>query len=258
MNIEHNRIYNMDCLEGMKMISDCSIDLTVTSPPYGELRKYKGFSWDFEGVAKELYRVTKDGGVVVWIVSDQTKNGTESGKSFEQALYFKNECGFNLYDTMIWDKSSPQAPTESRYYDIFEYMFIFSKGKPKALNFLEDRKNVSAGSKSKIEIRSSREGRRLKDEIRVVKEYGRRFNIWRISRGKNYTSHPAVFPEQLANDHILSWSNPGDIVLDPFCGSGTTPKMAMLNGRNYIGFELSEEYTKIAEQRIKEANERIN
>lgn len=251
--MEFNEIYNMDCIEGMRCLEDESIDLTVTSPPYGELRKYKGFTWDYKEVGKELYRVTKNGGVVVWIVSDQTKNGTESGRSFEQALYFKNECGFNLYDTMIWDKASPQAPTESRYYDVFEYMFIFSKGKPKTLNLLEDRKNISTGTKSKVEIRSSREGRKRKDQIRIVKEYGRRFNIWHISRGMNKTDHPAVFPEQLANDHILSWSNPGDVVLDPFAGSGTTPKMAMLNNRKYLGFEISEEYTVMARNRVEEA-----
>jgi len=251
--MELNRIYNIDCVEGMRQLADGSIDLTVTSPPYGELRKYTGFTWDYKVVAEELFRITKDGGVVVWIVSDQTKNGTESGLSFEQALYFKNVCGFRLYDTMIWDKASPQAPTESRYYDVFEYMFVFSKGKPKTLNLLEDRKNKSTGTKSKVEIRSSREGRRRKDQIRIVKDYGRRFNIWQISRGWNKTEHPAVFPEQLAKDHILSWSNPGDIVLDPFTGSGTTPKMAMLNGRNYIGFEISKEYTDMARKRIEEA-----
>ena len=256
--IEYNRIYNMDCVEGMKMLPDECIDLTVTSPPYGELRKYRGFSWDYKAVGHELYRITKTGGVVVWIVSDQTKNRTESGRSFEQALYFKNECGFNLYDTMIWDKESPQAPTESRYYDVFEYMFIFSKGKPKTLNLLEDRKNLSTGTKSKVEIRSSREGRKRKDQVRVVKEYGRRFNIWHISRGMNKTSHPAVFPERLANDHILSWSNEGDLVFDPFTGSGTTPKMAYLNNRNYLGFEISEEYTDMACRRIEEVRNSVN
>lgn len=247
--MDMNKIYNMDCLEGMKKLPNDSIDLTVTSPPYDKLRKYKGFSWDFKSVAKELYRITKPGGVVVWIVSDSTINGSETGTSFKQALFFK-EIGFNIYDTMIWLKPSPAAPTESRYYDVFEYMFILSKGRPKTLNLLCDRKNKSAGNVSNCETRSGREQRRTLSKKRVVKEYSRRFNVWEVARELNKTKHPAVFPERLANDHILSWSNKGDVVLDPFCGSGTTAKMAMLTGRKFIGFEISAEYCDIAEKRI--------
>lgn len=247
-----NGIYCGDCVELMRQLPSDSIDLTVTSPPYGDLRRYSGFAWSFEETAKELYRVTAQGGVVVWVTADQVKKGSETGTSFKQALYFM-ECGFRLYDTMIWEKPSPQAPTEGRYYDVFEYMFIFSKGKPKTLNLLTDRKNKSSGSRSSKETRSCREDRQKKDGVRVVKEYSRRFNVWQISRGHNRTTHPAVFPEQLAKDHILTWSNPGDLVFDPFLGSGTTAKMAALTGRNYIGFDISPEYCKIAKERIKEA-----
>lgn len=246
-----NKIYNCDCIDGLKMLDNESIDLVVTSPPYDDLRKYKGFSWDFEKTARELYRVVKNGGVIVWIVADSVINGSESGVSFKQALFFK-ECGFNLYDTMIWEKPSPQAPTEGRYYDVFEYMFILSKGKPKTLNFLCDRKNKSAGLKSKKETRSCKEDRRYKEGERVVKEYSRRFNVWQISRSVNKTNHPAVFPLQLAKDHILSWSNEGDIVLDPFMGSGTTAVAAKELNRHFIGFEISKEYCEIAEKRIKD------
>lgn len=247
--MDTNKIYNMDCVAGMKKLPNDSIDLTVTSPPYDNLRKYKGFSWDFEAVAEELYRITKSGGVVVWIVSDATIDGSETGTSFKQALYFK-KIGFNIYDTMIWLKPSPAVPTESRYYDVFEYMFILSKGRPKTLNLLCDRKNKSVGSISNCETRSSREQRRYLPKKRVIKEYSRRFNVWEVARGVNKTKHPAVFPEKLAQDHIYSWSNAGDIVLDPFCGSGTTAKMAILSGRNFIGFEISAEYCEIANKRI--------
>lgn len=242
---------NMDCLEGMKSLKNDYVDLTVTSPPYDNLRKYKGFEWDFEGIAKELYRITKPGGVVVWIVADGCIDGGESGTSFKQALYFK-KIGFTLYDTMIWQKPSPQAPTEGRYYDVFEYMFILSKGKPKTLNLLVDRKNKTVGHKSRKETRSNRENRKLTDGIRETKEYSRRFNVWLISRGNNKTKHPAVFPLQLAIDHILSWSNKGDIVLDPFSGSGTTAIAAIKTQRHYLGFEISKEYFDIAENRISE------
>ncbi len=243
-----------DCLELMKEIPDGSVDLTVTSPPYDNLRTYNGNidQWNFEkfkDIAKELFRITKDGGVVVWIVSDATIKGSETGTAFKQTLFFK-ELGFNLYDTMIWLKPSPQAPTEGRYYDVFEYMFIFSKGKPKTLNLLTDRKNKSCGTKSKKETRSCREDRQTKNEIRIVKEYSRRFNVWEISRGHNKTTHPAVFPLQLAQDHILSWSNEGDTILDCFMGSGTTGVACKNTNRHFIGIELDENYFNIAKKRI--------
>lgn len=242
-------LHKGDCLSIMRTMSDDIIDLVVTSPPYDNLRKYKGYSFDFENVARELYRILKDGGIVVWVVADQTIKGSESGSSFKQALFFK-EIGFNLYDTMIWLKPSPAVPTESRYYDVFEYMFVFSKGKPKTLNLLHDRRNKSAGTKSRKETRSCREDREYKDGMRTVKEFSRRFNVWEISRGHNKTEHPAVFPEKLAEDHILSWSNEGDTVLDPFMGSGTTGVAAKKLNRRFIGVEISEDYFKISENRI--------
>ena len=255
--MEVNKIYNENCLDTMARMPNGFVDLTVTSPPYDNLRTYNGYSFDFESVAKELFRVTKQGGVVVWVVGDATINGSETGTSFRQALFFK-EIGFNLYDTMIWQKPSPQAPTEGRYYDVFEYMFVFSKGKPKTLNLLKDRKNKSAGAVSNKETRSCREDRKVKNEKRVVAEFSRRFNVWELSRGRNKTSHPAVFPEKLANDHIISWSKEGDTVFDPFMGSGTTGKMALLNNRNFIGIEKDEKYFEIAKERIAEAEMRKN
>jgi len=254
--IEINKIYNENCLDTMSRMEDNFVDLTITSPPYDNLRNYKGYSFDFQNVAKELYRVTKQGGVVVWIVSDATIDGSETGTSFKQALYFK-EIGFNIHDTMIWHKPSPQVPTESRYYDVFEYMFILSKGKPKTLNLLNDKKNKSFGSISKKETRSCREDRIILNEIRIVKEYSRRFNVWEISRGNNTTEHPAVFPEELVNDHILSWSNENELIYDPFMGSGTTAKMCIANKRNWIGSEISSEYCEIINKRISSVQQKL-
>ena len=253
---ENMRLMLGDCLERMKEIPDGSVDLTVTSPPYDNLRTYNGNNalWGehvWKAVIKDLYRVTADGGVVVWVVQDKCVKGGETMTSFKQALHFA-DCGFLLYDTMIWLKPSPQAPTEGRYYDVFEYMFVFSKGKPKTLNLLKDRKNKSAGVVSNKETRSCREDRKVKNEKRVVAEFSRRFNVWELSRGRNKTSHPAVFPEKLAHDHIISWSNEGDTVFDPFMGSGTTGKMAKLLNRGFIGIELDQDYFDIAKQRIEE------
>jgi DNA modification methylase len=255
MNV--NTIYNENCLDTMVRMPDNFIDLTVTSPPYDGLRDYNGFSFPFEEIAKELFRVTKEGGVVVWVVGDATINGSESGTSFRQALYFK-ECGFNLFDTMIYAKQPRGAVgNNNTYWQTFEYMFILSKGIPKKINLICDKKN-----------KESREGdngtKRLEngDLLKVKRggyfEYGRRTNIWEYGIGKGKSTkddvafqHPAIFPEQLANDHILSWSNESDLIYDPFMGSGTTAKMAHIYKRNWIGSEISSEYVELAYKRLK-------
>lgn len=255
-----NTVIQGDCLEVMKLFEDGCIDLTVTSPPYDNLRDYKGYVFDFEGIAKELYRVTKQGGVVVWVVGDATIKGSETGTSFKQALYFK-EIGFNLHDTMIYKKTGCPFPETNRYYPIFEYMFVLSKGKPKTTNLIKDRNNIYAGAKvaRKSHARqvdgSVKENSAFRNEPdRKLKNVGVRFNIWEITSSRNANSgsgnHPAIFPEKLAEDHILSWSNEGDIVLDPMAGSGTTLKMAKKNNRNYIGIEVSPEYVEIINKRL--------
>ncbi len=253
--LELNKIYSTDCVAGMKLLDDESIDLTVTSPPYDNLRTYNGFAWDFENVAKELYRVTKQGGVVVWIVADATIKGSETGTSLRQALYFMS-CGFNLHDTMIWNKQNCSSiGSLNRYENTFEYMFVFSKDSPKTHNIICDKPNKRAGEVQCGSIRQKDGTVRKTSQYgkREIAEYGRRQNVWNVFPVKSAKErlHPAPFPEQLANDHIISWSNEGDTILDPFMGSGTTAKMALLNNRNYIGFELSEEYCKIAEERIR-------
>ncbi len=258
--MESNKIYNEDCLETMKCMPDNFVDMTLTSPPYDNLREYKGYSFNFEGIAKELFRVTKEGGVLVWVVGDATSDGSESGSSFKQALYFK-EIGFNLHDTMIYKKDSIAFPNPKRYHQCFEYMFVFSKGQPKTVNLIQDRIN-SVGGDQRTEI--GRRERQKNGEIKFrakdkyeIKEVGARWNIWEYGVGYMKTTtdidaykHPAMFPEKLAADHIASWSNKGDLILDPMNGSGTTTKMAKALGRNYIGIEISPEYCKIAEQRI--------
>lgn len=256
-NIEINKTYNENNLQTMARMSDCFVDLTVTSPPYDGLRTYNGYSFPFEDIAKELYRVTKQGGVVVWVVGDSTVKGDESGTSFKQALYFK-EIGFKLYDTMIYEKSGV-TPSKNRYYPSFEYMFVFSKGIPKTINLIEDRKNKWTKRWGKTRVRRNKDGTMgTPYESKEAKEYGIRRNIWKYLQGGGYGTddkiaykHPAIFPEKLASDHIISWSNEGDLIYDPFMGSGTTAKMGILNNRNYIGSEISKEYCEIVDTRIK-------
>ena len=250
-----------DCLEKLKNFANGSIDLVVTSPPYDNLRSYNGNinQWNFEKfkkIANELYRIVKNGGVIVWIVGDATIKGSETGSSFKQALQFK-ECGFLIHDTMIWQKISP-FQHHNRYIHAFEYMFIFSKGKPKTANIIKDRRNKCANQKVHGTDRQKNGETKPLSEVqksKVVKEYGSRLNIWNIPPEKaNKTGHPAVFPERLARDHIITWSNKNDVVMDPFMGSGTTGIACLSLGRKFIGIEIDNTYFEIAKSRIEGVN----
>lgn len=249
MSLKLNNFYIEEGVKFMKgNISDNFVDLTITSPPYDDLRKYNGFKFDYKTMLDELYRITKDGGVVVWVVGDKTDKGSETLTSFKQAIYAK-EVGFNLHDTMIYQKNNPMPLQHNRYQPCFEYMFIFSKSKPKTFNpIMED--TVNPNGKLTITQREkdgSKNHGTGYGQQRNAKRY--KHNIWSFNVGKNQTTvdkiafqHPAIFPDQLAEDHILSWSNEGDIVFDPMCGSGTTCKMSYLNNRSFIGVDMSEKY----------------
>ena len=258
--IEINRNYNESNLETMAKMPDCFVDLTVTSPPYDNLRDYKGYSFPFEAIAKELFRVTKQGGVVVWVVGDATKNGCESLTSFKQAIYFVEQCGFNLHDTMIYAKQNPIPLTHNRYEQQFEYMFVLSKGKPKTFNGLKEKSKYGGemASRTRSFYKTNTENEpTLQNKRDVISDEKLRYNIWYYIVGSTQTGkikHPAMFPEQLASDHILSWSNENELIYDCFAGSGTTLKMAKINNRNFIGSEISKEYCDIIEQRINPNN----
>jgi len=258
-----NKVIHGNCIDVMATFPDNYIDLTVTSPPYDNLRDYNGYDFDFEGIAKQLYRITKDGGVVVWVVGDATIKGSETGTSFRQALYFKG-IGFNLHDTMIYYKKSGGLPHKGRHTGAFEYMFVFAKGKPKTFNPIGDRVNKSAGRATGIKTVREKDGSLGQRKSLDISDTGQRYNVWEYynANGVGQTDkiayqHPATFPEKLANDHIITWSNEGDLILDPMCGSGTTCKMAMVNNRNYIGIDISEEYCEIARKRIAEHEQQL-
>lgn len=232
------------------------IDLTVTSPPYDNLRAYNGYEWDFEAVAAQLWRVTKDGGVVVWVVADAVVDQGRTGTSFRQALGFM-ELGFRLHDTMIWHKGTFTSPQTNRYPNSFEYMFVLSKGAP-ICHQIKDRPNRKAGTRSTHTMRKANGQikQMYADNRRItIAKTGVRFNVWHIppEQSNLLRVHPGQFPEALARDHIISWSNPGDTVLDPFCGSGTTLKMALLAGRHFIGIDVSAEYCELSRRRVAEA-----
>lgn len=250
------QLFQGDCLEFIKQIPDKSIDLTVTSPPYDDLRKYDGCCFDFENIARELFRVTKDGGVVVWVVRDGTKDGGKTGTSFRQALFFM-KIGFKLHGEMIWEKPTftDTGSLNVIYGNVFEHMFVFSKGKCKTFNPIKDRKNKYAVTKKHGTVRQV-DGtvKEISSRRKKIAEFGQRFNVWKISPEKNNkTGHPAVFPKPLAKDHIVSWSNKNDTILDPMMGSGTTGIACIETGRNFIGIEISKKYFLIAKERIEKA-----
>lgn len=252
-----------DCLEVMATMPDECVDLVVTSPPYDNLRDYHGYTLDVPAMVAHLWRITKPGGVIVWVVGDATVKGSETGTSFRQALMFM-DAGFNLHDTMIYEKNGASYPDSTRYYNVFEYMFVFAKGKPNTINLLKDRKNKWNGSWGDRSRRQT-DGT-LKRGVKYESgEYGVRFNIWRINTGAGFShedeiayQHPATFPEALTRDHIISWSNEGDLVFDPMCGSGTTLKMAERLNRHWLGCDVSEEYCAISRDRIRTEQSQLN
>ena len=260
-----NKILCGDNVKVLKTFPNACIDLVVTSPPYDSLRTYNGYTLDIEGLINELYRVIKNGGVVVWVVGDESLDGSESGTSFKHALMF-HERGFNIHDTMIYMKKGFRTPSNihRKYHQVFEYMFVFSKGRPNTFNPIKDRENTlgSQGEKKYTDGLREKDGSFKHTNRNItIERYGMRYNVWSYSTGFMKSAedliafdHPAIFPEELAEDHILSWSNKGDVVLDPFSGSGTTCKMAYVNDRKYIGIDISAEYNQIAEERIRKSS----
>ena len=253
MLMEINKVYNESCLKTLKNMPDDFLDLVVTSPPYDDLRDYKGFEFPFEQITKELYRVLKKGGIVVWVIGDSTINGSESGTSFRQALFFK-ELGFNLHDTMIYKKHNYQPLNHNRYEQEWEYMFCFSKGRPKTFNPIKI-PCTYAGQKAwgKPRFYKNNDGELTARKQYVMKDEKIRGNIFEYIVGSTKTgkiNHPAVFPEQLAIDQIKSWSNEGDLIYDPFMGSGTTALASIRLNRNWIGSEISEDYVQVANKRL--------
>ena len=246
-----------DCKKVMRQIPDQVIDLTVTSPPYDDLRNYNGFVFDYESIGKELFRVTKKGGVVIWVVGDKILKGDRTLTSFRQAICFQ-EIGFNVHDIMIFKKKNTPFMRSNAYTNCYEFMLVLGKGTVKTFNPIRV-PTVRTGFEMLVTNRKA-DGK-IKKVLGELKSEKVKNNIWEYAVGLGGTTsdklafkHPAVFPENLAKDHILSWTNEGDLVFDPMCGSGTTLKMAKLNNRKYIGIDISEEYCRIAQDRLRTVN----
>lgn len=248
-------LHCMDCVEGMARMNDEVVDLVVTSPPYDELRDYHSpGAWTmekFKAVAKNISRVIKRGGVVVWITNDAVVDGGYTLNSFKQAVYFKEECGLRMHQPLIWNKTNMRFPSPNRYHPSHEWMWVLSKGAPKTFNPIEDRENKTRGARITTERADDGSIKQLHSS-NPLKKFSRRMSIWDCNpgahsqRNKGAREHPAVFPEPLAADHIKSWSNEGDLVMDPFAGSGTTGRMAEKYKREFIGFEISAKYYDLA------------
>lgn len=261
--MELDKIYNIDCVKGMSEMPDGSVDMVLTSPPYDNLRRYDGSEWSFEKfceVARQITRILKDGGVCVWVVGDATINHSETGTSFRQALYFKDSCGLNLYDTMIFAKANPIPQNQRRYEQCFEYMFVISKGTPKTFNGIKEScqqfgrpqewgRSNNVGEHTAKHLRTS--------DVRTTKATKLHGNIFTYGVGGNDTGHPAVFPYKLAAEQVATWTDANDVVCDPFCGSGTTSVACIGLGRRFIGFEICTEYYQQADKRIKKASQQL-
>ena len=254
MEIKENKIYCSECVKFMEKLEDSFIDLTITSPPYDNLRNYNGYSFDVEAIAKELYRITKDGGVCVWVVGDKIIKGNKTLTSFKHALTFQS-YGWNVHDVMIYKKKNTPFMRSNAYTNCYEYMFVFSKGSPKTFNPL---KTKTARNGQEMLVYNKGADGVNKKILGTLNKEKTKTNIWEYAVGLGGTTmdkiafkHPATFPEKLAEDHILSWSNKNDLIFDPMCGSGTTCKMALLNERRYIGCDISKEYVDISNERLK-------
>ena len=251
LEIEQKKFVHIRCLDTMARMPDNFVDMVITSPPYDKLRDYHGYKFEFRKIARELFRVIKEGGALVWVVADQIKDGDKTATSFKQTLYFK-KIGFTFYDAMIWNKNAFSAigTLKTRYAPVYEFMMVFAKGKMKTFNPIKDRPTKSIGKKTGGALRQKDGSMKRHKRIIMTSKYSQRYNIWMIGSDSRVRRHPAVFPLPLARDHIISWSNRGDLVYDPCMGSGTTAKACINTGRNFIGRELSEKYCKFANRRI--------
>jgi DNA modification methylase len=254
-----NSLLLSDCFQAMRLLPNNCIQLTVTSPPYDSVRAYGEHQFDFYGIAEELYRVTAPGGVVVWIVQEQVVRGSQSGSSSEQRSYFY-DIGFNLYDLMVMVSVGHRLPQKGRYVNQYQQAIVLSKGQPRSVTILEDRPNRTVGKISKGKMRTRNGDLVMAHRDTITSPLGKRSNVWEYSVGGVHTTrdhyafgHPALMAERMAQDHILSWSCPNDIVFDPMCGAATTCKMALLNDRRYLGVEIYEPYFDIAVQRMRDA-----
>jgi len=257
--VKLNSVYHADCVAFMESMEPESVDLTVTSPPYDELRNYNGYHFDFENIARGLFRVTKRGGVVVWVVGDKIKNGDRTLTSFKQALFFQS-VGFNVHDVMIYKKKNTPFMRTNAYTNCYEFMFVFSKGSPKTFNPLKTKTARQGFEMMPFNKGADGVNRKTLGELKSEKT---KTNIWEYATGLGGTTsdriafkHPAVYPEKLAEDHIISWTNPGDVVFDPMCGSGTTCKMALKNNRSLMGCDISKEYVDLTNERLSKAIQR--
>jgi len=251
--IEISRIYNENCIETLRRMPNEFLDMTITSPPYDDLREYNGYHFPVEDIADLLLKKTKPGGVVVWVVGDRTVNGSESLTSFRHAITFQ-EAGFKVHDTMIYGKNNP-IPSDcgKRYRQCFEYMFCFSKGQPKTFNPIMQPIKQEKAFKS---FRITKVGRNDLAHDHIAPKERKVNNVFfynvgtSSSRDKIAFEHPAIFPEHLVSDQIKTWTDADDLVYDCFMGSGTTAKVAHQLGRRWLGSEISAEYIEIAERRL--------
>ena len=257
MQIQVNKIICEDNITYLKTLPDECIDFVITSPPYDALRDYNGYKLDLHGLGVELLRVLKDGGICVMVIQDSTRDFAKSLTSFRTIVDWCDNIGFRLFECNIYNRQGTEgAWWKKRFRVDHEYMPIFLKGKrPQYF----DKENIKIPSKhggkimtgANIRTKNGQTGSR-KVKINPTKCPGTVMTFGNTCGGESKlkSKHPAVFPNMLAYDMIECFCPEDGTVLDPFNGSGTTTLAAKCLGRNYIGIDVSEEYNKIARERL--------
>jgi site-specific DNA-methyltransferase (adenine-specific) len=256
-DVELNKVYQQDCIVGMRKIPDGAIDLVVTSPPYDNLRDYNGYSVDLNETGKNIYRILKDGGVAVMVIQDQTKNFGKSLTSFRTIVDWCDNVGFKLFECVIYRKNGTEgAWWKNRFRVDHEYMPIFLKGeKPQYFN--KDSLKVKSKHGGKIMTgfaNRKTNGETGKSITKAINEMKCRGTVWDYlmagDKDPVKRKHPAPFPDKIPFDFINCFCPPNGIVLDPFVGSGSTVVGAKKLNRSFIGFDISEEYCNLTRKRL--------
>jgi DNA modification methylase len=252
-----NKTHCAESSVALKKLPDNCIDIVVTSPPYDRIRDYNGFECNLHNIGEQLSRVLKDGGIIVMVIQDQTKDFGKSLTTFRTILDWCDNFNLKLFETVIYKKHGAEGAWWTKRFRVdHEYIPVFLKGKRPAYFTKEHLKIPSKHAGKTMTGCATRltNGSTLKSKKLKINPTKCRGTIWDYvtcgDGGKLKHEHPATFPDKIPVDFIETFCPPGGIVLDPFMGSGTTALAALNLGRNFLGFDISNEYVSLANKRV--------
>ena len=269
-----NKIFLGDCGDILKGIPDASIDLIFTSPPYADQRKhvYGGISPDeyvswFLPKAEQFLRVLKPTGTFILNIKERVVNGERHIYVLDMILEMRKQ-GWLWTEEFMWHKkNSFPGKWPNRFRDNWERLLQFNK--TKKFNMYQDAVMVPVGDWAKDRLANLSETDKTRDESKVRSGFGKNVSNW-VGRDMVYPTnvihmatecsnrnHSAVFPLELPKWFIKLFTQPGDFVLDPFIGSGTTALAAIELGRNYVGIDVNQEYVQLSQSRVSESQIRM-